>query len=55
MYSFIDSLTNDGVRVSVLQLRDGHKVTEHCGDALTVVTWHDGRISMEAHLVVVLQ
>lgn len=49
------SLTNDGVFVSVFQLGNGHKVTLHCGDFLTVVTRHNGCISVQRHLIVVLQ
>lgn len=47
-------LTNDGVLVSVLKLGDWHKVTLHCWDAMTVSTWHNGGMSMESHLIVML-
>lgn len=49
------SPTYDSIFVSIFQLCDGHKVTVHCGDALIVITWHDGGVSVEGHLVVVLQ
>lgn len=48
-------LTNDDVLVSVLQLCYWHKVTVHCWDAPTVITWHNGWMRMEGHLVVILQ
>lgn len=49
------SLTNYGVRVSIVQLCDGHEVTVHGGDALTVIAGRDGGMSMKRHLVVILQ
>lgn len=47
-------LTNDGILVSVLQLCNWHKVTVHCWDDRTVITWHNGRVSVEGHLIVIL-
>ncbi len=48
-------LTNYGIFVSALQVTNGDKVTLHHGNITAVLAWDDGGLSVECHLIVILQ